>query len=62
MDKPGPSTIGRPPPQESPCHCRLLGLHAGSRPVRATFRLLDAPDSLSDQSRPEPDGAGIGSS
>ncbi len=41
--------------------CRLFGLHAGSRPVRATFWLLDAPDSLSEQSRREPDGAGIGS-
>lgn len=40
--------------------CRLFGLHAGARPVRATFWLLDAPDSLSDQSRREPDGAGIG--
>lgn len=40
--------------------CRLFGLHAGSRPVRATFWLLDAPDSLATQSRREPDGAGIG--
>jgi predicted glutamine amidotransferase len=40
--------------------CRLFGLHAGSQPVRATFWLLDAPDSLSTQSRREPDGAGIG--
>ncbi|MEI2277878.1 class II glutamine amidotransferase [Paenarthrobacter ilicis] len=40
--------------------CRLFGLHAGSVPVRATFWLLDAPDSLSEQSRREPDGAGIG--
>lgn len=40
--------------------CRLFGLHAGPRPVRATFWLLDAPDSLSMQSRREPDGAGIG--
>lgn len=40
--------------------CRLFGLHAGPRPVRATFWLLNAPDSLSDQSRREPDGAGIG--
>ncbi|WP_427135296.1 class II glutamine amidotransferase [Pseudarthrobacter sp. S9] len=40
--------------------CRLFGLHAGPRRVRATFWLLDAPDSLSDQSRREPDGAGIG--
>ncbi|MGN8132471.1 class II glutamine amidotransferase [Paenarthrobacter sp. 22069] len=40
--------------------CRLFGLHAGSRPVHATFWLLDAPDSLAEQSRREPDGAGIG--
>ncbi|MEV8041384.1 class II glutamine amidotransferase [Arthrobacter sp. NPDC080082] len=40
--------------------CRLFGLHAGARTVRATFWLLDAPDSLSVQSRREPDGAGIG--
>ncbi|MFH5877485.1 class II glutamine amidotransferase [Arthrobacter sp. NA-172] len=40
--------------------CRLFGLHAGSQSVRATFWLLDAPDSLADQSRREPDGAGIG--
>ncbi len=39
--------------------CRLFGLHAGG-PVRATFWLLDAPDSLSQQSRREPDGTGIG--
>lgn len=39
--------------------CRLFGLHAGT-PVRATFWLLDAPDSLAEQSRREPDGAGIG--
>ncbi|MDI2034894.1 class II glutamine amidotransferase [Paenarthrobacter nitroguajacolicus] len=40
--------------------CRLFGLHAGAQPVRATFWLLNAPDSLSVQSRREPDGAGIG--
>jgi predicted glutamine amidotransferase len=40
--------------------CRLFGLHAGRERVRATFWLLDAPDSLSAQSRREPDGAGIG--
>jgi predicted glutamine amidotransferase len=39
--------------------CRLFGLHAGT-PVRATFWLLDAPDSLLAQSHREPDGAGIG--
>ena len=40
--------------------CRLFGLHAGPVPVPATFWLLDAPDSLSEQSRANPDGAGIG--
>lgn len=39
--------------------CRLFGLHAGS-PVRATFWLLSAPDSLMLQSHREPDGTGIG--
>jgi predicted glutamine amidotransferase len=39
--------------------CRLFGLHAGA-PVRATFWLLDAPDSLRAQSHRAPDGAGIG--
>jgi predicted glutamine amidotransferase len=41
--------------------CRLFGLHAGVDPVKATFWLLKAPDSLSMQSRREPDGTGIGS-
>jgi predicted glutamine amidotransferase len=40
--------------------CRLFALHAGRPPVRATFWLLDAPDSLRAQSRRNPDGAGIG--
>ncbi len=40
--------------------CRLFGLHAGRRPVTATFWLLDAPDSLAAQSHRNPDGAGIG--
>jgi predicted glutamine amidotransferase len=40
--------------------CRLFALHAGTRPARATFWLLDAPDSLVRQSHREPDGAGIG--
>jgi predicted glutamine amidotransferase len=40
--------------------CRLFGLHAGERPVAATFWLLDAPDSLAEQSHRNPDGAGIG--
>jgi predicted glutamine amidotransferase len=40
--------------------CRLFGMSGGSRPVRATFWLLEAPDSLAEQSRREPDGTGIG--
>jgi glutamine amidotransferase len=39
--------------------CRLFGLHAG-RAVPATFWLLDAPDSLAEQSRRNPDGTGLG--
>src|SRR5271163_2678817 len=40
--------------------CRLFGLHAGTDVVPATFWLLDAPDSLSEQSRRNPDGTGLG--
>jgi predicted glutamine amidotransferase len=40
--------------------CRLFGLHAGRAPVTATFWLVDAPDSLAQQSHRNPDGAGIG--
>ncbi|BBY41286.1 class II glutamine amidotransferase [Mycobacterium mantenii] len=40
--------------------CRLFGLHAGHRACTATFWLLDAPDSLSQQSRRNPDGTGLG--
>jgi predicted glutamine amidotransferase len=40
--------------------CRLFGLHAGLAAVPATFWLLDASDSLAEQSRRNPDGAGIG--
>lgn len=39
--------------------CRLFALHA-MIPVRATFWLIDAPDSLRAQSHRDPDGAGIG--
>src|SRR5919206_4133362 len=38
--------------------CRLFGLATG-RPVRATFWLLEAPDSLAAQSRRNPDGYGL---
>ena len=47
------------PPKESPC-AACSDCTQVPRPVRATFWLLDAPDSLSAQSRREPDGAGIG--
>lgn len=40
--------------------CRLFGLSGGSRPLRATFWLLEAPDSLAVQSHREPDGTGLG--
>jgi predicted glutamine amidotransferase len=40
--------------------CRLFGLTAGTTRVRATFWLLDAPDSLEIQSRRNVDGSGIG--
>jgi predicted glutamine amidotransferase len=39
--------------------CRLFGLAAGSEPVKATFWLLEAPDSLAEQSRKNPDGYGL---
>jgi len=41
--------------------CRLFGMSGGREPVQATFWLLEAPDSLAEQSRREPDGTGIGS-
>ena len=40
--------------------CRLFGLSGGSERIRATFWLLEAPDSLAAQSRREPDGTGLG--
>jgi predicted glutamine amidotransferase len=40
--------------------CRLFGLTSGTVPVRATFWLLDAPDSLEAQSHRNADGSGIG--
>lgn len=40
--------------------CRLFGLHAGTDVCSATFWLLTAPDSLSTQSRRNPDGTGLG--
>jgi predicted glutamine amidotransferase len=40
--------------------CRLFGLSAGPQRVHATFWLVEAPDSLAQQSRREPDGTGLG--
>src|SRR5271155_4028367 len=40
--------------------CRLFGMRVAGRPARATFWLLDAPDSLTTQSHREPDGTGLG--
>ena len=40
--------------------CRLFGMHAGRDVITATFWLLNAPDSLSVQSRRNPDGTGLG--
>lgn len=40
--------------------CRLFGLSGGSKRIRATFWLVEAPDSLAAQSRREPDGTGLG--
>jgi predicted glutamine amidotransferase len=39
--------------------CRLFALDAGREPVRGTFWLLEAEDSLARQSRANPDGYGI---
>jgi predicted glutamine amidotransferase len=40
--------------------CRLFGLNSGTVRVRATFWLLDAPDSVEAQSHRNADGSGIG--
>jgi predicted glutamine amidotransferase len=40
--------------------CRLFAMSSGRRPMKATFWLLEAPDSLAAQSRRNPDGYGIG--
>jgi predicted glutamine amidotransferase len=40
--------------------CRLFGLTAGNARVKATFWLLEAPDSLEAQSHRNADGAGLG--
>ncbi|XVQ14417.1 class II glutamine amidotransferase [Spirillospora sp. CA-255316] len=40
--------------------CRLFGMTTGGPRVRATFWLLDAPQSMRAQSRRMPDGTGLG--
>jgi glutamine amidotransferase len=40
--------------------CRLFGMTSAPHRVRATFWLLDAPDSLTRQSHGDPDGTGLG--
>ena len=40
--------------------CRLFGMSGGQHRVKATFWLLEAPDSLAQQSRRDPDGTGVG--
>lgn len=40
--------------------CRLFAMTGGAERLAASFWLLDAPDSLSVQSRREPDGTGLG--
>jgi glutamine amidotransferase len=40
--------------------CRLFGMSAGPERARATFWLLEAPDSVARQSHREPDGTGLG--
>ena len=40
--------------------CRLFGMSGGSERVHATFWLVEAPDSLAQQSHREPDGTGLG--
>ena len=40
--------------------CRLFGMSGGRERIRATFWLLEAPDSLAQQSRRNPDGTGLG--
>ncbi|HWD76476.1 MAG TPA: class II glutamine amidotransferase [Solirubrobacteraceae bacterium] len=40
--------------------CRLFGMSAGPERVQATFWLLEAPNSLAQQSHREPDGTGLG--
>src|SRR5260370_10888659 len=60
-DRCGPTLIvGRTPGERRRQMCRLFGLTAGTTRIRATFWLLDAPDSLEVQSHRNVDGSGIG--
>ncbi len=43
-----------------PTMCRLFAMSGGPERVRGSFWLLEAPDSLSEQSHREPDGTGLG--
>jgi predicted glutamine amidotransferase len=52
--------IRTPGARKLPRMCRLFGMSGGEQRVRATFWLLEAPDSLAEQSRREPDGTGVG--
>lgn len=40
--------------------CRLFGMSSAPERTLATFWLIDAPDSLADQSHRDPDGTGLG--
>ncbi|MBC3839295.1 class II glutamine amidotransferase [Streptacidiphilus sp. 4-A2] len=40
--------------------CRLFGLSSAPHRIKAAFWLVEAPDSLSTQSRANPDGTGVG--
>ncbi len=40
--------------------CRLFGMSGGHERLTATFWLIEAPDSLAQQSHREPDGTGLG--
>jgi predicted glutamine amidotransferase len=56
----GNRSLVLPPFDTVACMCRLFGMSGGRERVRATFWLLEAPDSLANQSRREPDGTGVG--
>src|SRR5260370_29424169 len=56
----GTLIVGRTPGERRRQMWRLFGLTAGTTRIRATFWLLDAPDSLEVQSHRNVDGSGIG--